>query len=270
VSNSIRLSPYSYTHAFTAVAGVDTFYAVTQNYPDTNGSGNIGLYGILTAEVFPPSGPVFADMQHIAKTINLRGSAKAIDSVGFYAVAAGKVLVQFDGSCVSSPGDRIMLAASNNYSWGGNDSSVSVRAIDARNNYCTFSHSRLYNVIAGNHWFYAVGQNVVETAGIGFATIYGSISFKYFPDASVGMNDLSPGKEEVFLYPNPASGMITLNVHEAGSAPFVAEIKDITGRILQTIVQRVNSNHVVVDVSSLSAGVYFICLDGKIKKFIIE
>ncbi|NSW95224.1 MAG: hypothetical protein HPY62_11010, partial [Bacteroidales bacterium] len=88
----------------------------------------------------------------------------------------------FDGKCLSSPGDAIILAASNSTSWGMNDGNVYLEAIDSDIDRNSFSHTRVYSIGAGSTTLRAVGQNWVETDGDGIASVYGSLTVVFFPD----------------------------------------------------------------------------------------
>lgn len=114
--------------------------------------------------------------------INLRGSAVVLGQVTISAPTAGKVILRFDGNCYSMPGDRIMLAASQDTKWGPNDDCVEVKASSEDNNSNIFSHTRAYDVPAGDHVFFAVAQNVQDMSGSGIASVYGSLTAEWFPE----------------------------------------------------------------------------------------
>ncbi len=118
--------------------------------------------------------------------VNLRGAPVVLAQQAIDVSSGGKVLVQFDGNCISSDGDRIVLAASNTTTWGPNDGGTPAEAYDLDVNRTSFSHSRVYTVAAGAHTFYAVGENFVETDGSGIASVYGSLTVKFFPDVTNG------------------------------------------------------------------------------------
>lgn len=118
--------------------------------------------------------------------ISLRGAPVVLGQITMNAPSAGKVVVRFDGDCVSSAGDRIVLAASNTANWGGADSSVVVKRIPGYLSSSLFSHTRVYNVAAGDHTFYALGQNYVELDGNGIASVYGSLTVEWFPETPGG------------------------------------------------------------------------------------
>ena len=98
--------------------------------------------------------------------------------------SAGKVLVHFDGYITSSPGDRIIVAASNFDNWDTNERSLGLYVNNADNNSQSFSHQRVYNIEAGKHSFYAIGHNYVDTLGTGIASIHGTLTVEYFPSVS--------------------------------------------------------------------------------------
>jgi hypothetical protein len=114
--------------------------------------------------------------------INLRGNAIVLGQVTISAPSAGKVILRFDGNCHSAPGDRIMLAASQTTKWGPNDDCVEVKAANTDANSNIFSHTRAYDVPAGDHVFYAVAQNFQDMGGTGVASVYGSLTAEWFPE----------------------------------------------------------------------------------------
>ena len=115
--------------------------------------------------------------------INLRGPVTVLGTINHDFPSDGYVVVHFDGLCYASAGDRVILAASNNGNWDSNDGNVGIES--SQNDFArSFSHTRFYPVTAGNHTFYAVGQNIVKKGGSGIASIYGSLTVEYFPDTS--------------------------------------------------------------------------------------
>jgi hypothetical protein len=168
---------FSHTRVYTVAQGINTFYAVAQNYVQQSGSGIASIYGSLTVEFFPSGINTFISNTGINRTsINVRGSSVAVGQLTINAPTAGKVLVHFDGSCSPSVGDRIVLAASNQINWTPNDGNVSIYNTEGN-----FSHTRVYDVTPGNNTFYAVAQNYVEQSGSGVASIYGSLTVEFFP-----------------------------------------------------------------------------------------
>ncbi len=108
--------------------------------------------------------------QEISRTnLNVRGNPVVVGELTMTAPEAGSVLVQFDGQCISDPGDRIVLAASNVPDWGVNDGHVGVEAVNADQNGRAFSHTRVYEVTGGSYNFCAVTQNYGEEVGSGIA-----------------------------------------------------------------------------------------------------
>jgi hypothetical protein len=117
-------------------------------------------------------------------SVNLRGAPVVLAERAIAVGKSGAVLVQFDGTCISSDGDRIRLAASNTQDTGVNDGGTTAEAYSSDINRVSFSHSRAYPVTAGTHTFYAVGENLVETDGDGIASVYGCLTVKFFPDGA--------------------------------------------------------------------------------------
>lgn len=263
VNSQNAFVPFSHTRGYTASVGTNTLYAVGQNYVQTAGTGTGYVYGNLSAEYFPASGPVIADMHGISTgTLNLRPAPVVVDSITIVAPSAGKVLVQFDGMVIGDPGDRIILAASDTRTWGTNDGSVGVMVNSPSNDYASFSHSRLYPVSAGSKTFYSVAQNYVNVAGSGMADIYGSMVVKYFPDATTGINDLN-GANVLSIYPNPAMDKLYIQTTDNKA---LIELTDINGRLI--ISQLANADISVLDISTLDAGIYMVHANGVTRKLV--
>jgi hypothetical protein len=148
-----------------------------------DGDGIGSIYGSLTVEFIPDINTrSFAVFTGIRKTnVNL-SSSTVLSQLTINPAVSGKVLVRFDGSCISSPGDKIILAASNTTNWGTNDGNVSMEAYNSDINSNSFSHTRVYSVTPGSRTFYAIGHNYVETDGTGIASVYGSLTVIFFPD----------------------------------------------------------------------------------------
>jgi hypothetical protein len=169
---------------YDVTAGSQTFYAVGENYVETDGSGIGSVYGSLTVEFIPSSSTsVSVGFEGISETsVNLRGAPVVLGQVTIDPASSGKVIVHFDGQCYSDPGDRIVLAASDTTDWAVNDGNIGVEAETATADINSFSHTRVYDVTAGSQTFYAVGENYVETAGSGIASVYGSLTVTFHSD----------------------------------------------------------------------------------------
>jgi hypothetical protein len=96
---------------------------------------------------------------------------------------AGRVVVQFDGQCLSAQSDLIVLAASDTPNWEWNAGNTNLMATDNDRNVSPFSHSRVYDVEPGSHVFYAVGENYGTQLGTGIASIYGSLTVRFVPES---------------------------------------------------------------------------------------
>ncbi len=179
------INSFSHTRVYAVDVGTHTFYAVAHNYVRTAGTGIASVYGTLTAKFFGEQ-DTQAQVRHIgiAETrIDVRSSTVTVGQVSFSAPAAGKVLLRFDGQCYPDVGDRLILAASDDEQWDVNDGNVGLE-VTAPHIARAFCHSRMYDIAAGNHSFYAVAHNYVESAGNGNASIYGSLTMEYVPDVS--------------------------------------------------------------------------------------
>lgn len=182
VAGAAVSAPFSHSRVYDVAAGTQTFYAVAENYVEQAGSGITSVYGNLTVEFIPRSSGAFVRRVNISKTnISLRTVNKVLASQSIVAPVNGTVEVNFDGKVISTPGDRVVLAASNTTTWGVNDGNVGVEAYNLDVNANSFSHTRVYPVTAGLRTFYAIGDNYVETAGTGIASVYATLIVKYLP-----------------------------------------------------------------------------------------
>ncbi len=183
-NNDQRARSFSHTRTYDVGAGNHSFYAVGENWVETDGSGIASVYGSLTVKFYPNSGTMakVTSAEIEQSGINVRTAPTSFASLNVNAPIAGTVVLNFDGSCISSPGDRIVLAANENIAWQSNNGQCSVEAYDGDLNTTSFSHSRAYPVSAGSHTFYAVAQNYVETNGTGEISIYGHFTAEFFPD----------------------------------------------------------------------------------------
>lgn len=214
VNADVNRRSFSHTRVYEVSAGNKSFYAIAHNYVETAGSGIASIYGTLTAE-FVPNGPALVGFQGISRTsINL-SSSTVVGQVTINPSTSGKVIVRFDGQCYSDVGDRIVLAASNTTSWGVNDGNVGVEAANSDVNISPFCHTRVYSVSAGSKTFYAIAHNYVETDGSGVASIYGSLTAEFIPDAShVGFQGIS--RTNINLNNSTVVGQVTINPPSAG------------------------------------------------------
>ncbi|MBC7776849.1 MAG: T9SS type A sorting domain-containing protein [Phycisphaerae bacterium] len=220
-SADISSNPFSHTRSYDVPAGEHTFYAVAQNFYELIGSGKASIYGSLTAEWFPEiPGKAFARHQGFTfENILVEGAPRTFGSLTIDAPESGKVLVRFDGKCVSNYGDLIFFAASNTPTWGNFDGSSSNEVISNDLNHFSFAHIRTYDVEAGSHTFYAVVENFYEVYGNGFASIYGSLTIEFFPDTDGAAFAFQPINTQFGITvegPPVPVGTINMNAPTAG------------------------------------------------------
>jgi hypothetical protein len=267
VDGDVNHRTFSHTRVYDVAAGSQKFYAVAQNYVETDGDGIASIYGTLTVE-FVPAGDKIIGFTGIAESGIDVSDATAFAEITIDPPVDGRVIVTFDGLCLSSPGDRIVLAASDGPSWSADDGNVGVEAVDADLNTNCFSHTRAYDVAAGTHTFYAVVQNYVETDGDGKASVYGSLTVKFVPQApALAINDIF--RNNYNIYPIPANDVLHV---EGLSTNSRLSVYSISGKELMNI-EAVNSIS-LLNISDLEQGVYFLKISEKgnseILKFIKE
>jgi hypothetical protein len=73
---------------------------------------------------------------------------------------------------------------------------------------------------------------------------------------TVGADEIETGENEILIYPNPASGRLTVGSRQ--SAVESIELFDMTGRRAFSQQQTTNSNLQSIDISSLTSGMYIV------------
>lgn len=247
----IDRTSFSHTRSYDVTAGSHTFYAVGHNYVETDGSGIASIYGGLFVEFIPDGSDVIAEHTGIATSINDLSSATELAQLTINPSEDGKAIVTFDGYCGVSVGDRIILAASDAVSWTPDAGNIGVEAANTDQGNKNFSHTRVYDVSAGAHTFYAVGQNYVETAGSGSASFYGSLTVRFVPNATNSVSEEKLGL--IQFYPNPAEDFIAIKGLEDE-----AQINVFTYNGQKVIETIVSNGEDIIDLSFLESGIYLI------------
>ncbi|HBZ00720.1 MAG TPA: hypothetical protein DEO84_05285 [candidate division Zixibacteria bacterium] len=266
VNSDINRCCFSHSRLYPVSAGSHTYYAVARNYVEMDGSGIVSIYGSLTIEFIPTIvNHVFVTQAGISQTnINVRGNEVTLGQIDLNLPVAGAVIVHFDGLCVESVGDLIVLAASNNATWGPNDGNVTVEAVNTDVNEQSFSHTRSYSASAGAHSYYAIAQNYVELQGDGIISVYGSLTVQYFPSGGLGIeqpSDIIPAGFTLSQnYPNPFNPTTSLefNLPEAGHVNL--DVYDILGCKVSSLIngyQQAGYHRIGWNAASQPSGVYF-------------
>ena len=196
-------------------------------------------------------------------SVDLEGAPVTMGQIDVNIPEAGKVLVTYDGLCAGSPGDLLVMAASDTEGWLPNAGNVNVEAISSDLNYNNFSHSRVYDVTAGLNSFYAVAENYVELDGDGIGYNYGSLTVTYFPDDTdieVGLNDLIQINDHILVYPSPTNGLATISYKSSEYDLFKTDIIDVSGKVVKEIgtLSTLELQLLEIDLTGFERGIYFI------------
>lgn len=95
---------------------------------------------------------------------------------------------------------------------------------------------------------------------------YNNHSIRLLQDVYTGMAEL-PGKEGFSLWPNPASAFIQMEIPEKYSSSCKIVVKDVRG---QELIKTLTNKNETLDISKLSAGLYFITVLDPNKPFITK
>ena len=90
----------------------------------------------------------------------------------------------------------------------------------------------------------------------------------YHPPKNVGINELQVADCELQIYPNPANNQLRIKNYELRENTDI-QIFDIVGKLLQSKIVNLQSE-IILDVSHLSSGLYFLKIDNTMVKFVKE
>jgi len=140
------------------------------------------------------------------------------------------------------------------------------RSTDRYNSVTTVSE----NIIAAGFSYY-------ESFGSGdWSDVLGKGSFDAiivkYTEGEVGFTEMKQHQEDFKIYPNPTNGKIKVEVQKPVSLYDIA-IFDVMGKSLDVNIQDSSENSktgIVIDISHLSAGIYFLHVENEVTKIIKE
>jgi hypothetical protein len=83
----------------------------------------------------------------------------------------------------------------------------------------------------------------------------------------VGVEELQVTNYELQVYPNPTTGQLKIKNYELKENSII-EIYDIVGKKQESRISEIGQSEIVIDISHLSSGMYFLKVDGKVVKVI--
>jgi hypothetical protein len=218
LNNDINSTSFSHSRIYEVEPGKHTFYAFAHNAVDVGGSGLVSIHGGLTVEFIPNTMALVNHLKIDKTNINVRNFTY-VGQIELNSTQTGKVLVNFDGTCISTFGDRIVLAASDTDDWETNDGNVSVAAVSASDNINFFSHSRAYDIKVGINIISAIAHNWTQRQGDGVVSIYGNLVTKVFLDNTGSTFDhIGISKTRINTLSKKTLGEITINPTVPGKA----------------------------------------------------
>ena len=94
----------------------------------------------------------------------------------------------------------------------------------------------------------------------GTAINSGDSSIYYFHTIT-GVNELMAQNENIIIYPNPATDIVTLNINNANNKDLEINIYDITGTLVKSEILKQNQQK--INIGDLSNGVYMVSIKSK-------
>lgn len=260
-------SDYGHSVAVDAFGNVFTtgFFNGTSDFDPGTGTFNLTSAGMddIFISKLDPSGN-FSWAKRIGSTLNDYGYSVALDSVAnVYTTGCFRDITDFDPGpgihnlTVVGGSDIFVskLDSSGNFIWADGFGSTGYElgyslAVDANANIYSTGYFLgtadfdpglgIYNMICNG------GDDVFILKLSGFST------------GIIGNNNL-PG--EINIYPNPASGTVTIDFDLPKPGKVILEVFDLTGRYVSTIAHDVfveDGNEVTWDASTINQGIYFI------------
>lgn len=109
-----------------------------------------------------------------------------------------------------------------------------------------------------DYYCYGIGYNADAELG--------DLTFVRFnlEDGVINVNEMSTGA--FGIYPNPATSSI--NIKSNITAATEVNVYDMTGRLVKKVV--INDSNATINVEDLNKGIYFININGKVEKLVIE
>lgn len=264
-AGDVTENSFSHTRVYNVPSAGDyTYYAVSQNYGKTAGTGEVYVYGNLLTEFYPSSGAeTVAFKGFTLPMIDLNGGPNSLTTIDFSVEEPGKIMLVLDGYSTADTGYTIIVAASLDGNYSNNDGSIVLKALDLDQNRYSFSHTRLYNIGPGTHTFYAVGD---ITGGNGSKTgdLFGALTVKYIPFSSTPVTDVEDDKNEFDLYPNPTQDYVNIIFNKPIDSKSKIELLDIKGQMMATY-ESVSSPEMKIDLSRYAKGMYWIKVGDQLK-----
>ena len=87
-------------------------------------------------------------------------------------------------------------------------------------------------------------------------------------DDDVNISEITSGNSSLRIYPNPTS-IGELRIENGGKRINNVEVYDAMGKLLQSVIGN-RQSEIVLDISHLAVGIYFVKVDGKMFKMVKE
>ncbi|HEX5112863.1 MAG TPA: T9SS type A sorting domain-containing protein, partial [Saprospiraceae bacterium] len=267
-AGDVTENSFSHTRVYNVPnAGDYTYYAVAQNYGKTAGTGQIWVGGNILTEFFPTAGTeTVAFKGFTLPMIDLNDGPASLTTINFTVEEPGKVMLVLDGYSTADTGYTIIVAASLDENYSNNDGSIRLKALDLDQNRYSFSHTRVYNISSGPHTFYAVGE---ITGGNGSKTgdLFGALTVKYIPFSSTPVEDISAGKYEFEIYPNPTRDDVYIRLRNVIDPKTNIKLLDVNGSVIKEYPYS-NELEFKIDLSELSANQYWVQIGEQVKPLV--
>jgi len=176
---------FNHSRVYDASAGSHTYYAVGQNYVNTQGTGIASIYGHLTVIYVANNDPQTAmtGTGIVLGPISWNGPVYEFGSISITVPVSGQILVNFDGYVALNTNDEVLYTTNLSTDWPNHPE---ITSISMGSDYfeSRMIHRKSYPVGPGTYEIYALGQKVNGELNSTTDYIYATLSAQFIPDNS--------------------------------------------------------------------------------------
>ena len=114
-----------------------------------------------------------------------------------------------------------------------------------------------FSFAIGNYGYLGLGTD----SNFDLPSGYPNDFYKFYPDTLTRLNSLTVSMNVISIYPNPTHKLLNLNFNRQLHGLATLSVMDITGKGMLSYKCLIVNEHLSIDISSLTAGMYFIIVN---------